>query len=393
MQARPKKLGRRRRLGRAIAEMHFQLRTGRDSPASTAFAIWVGTIVGCTPLWGLHLAICVGLTTLLRLSPVKAYLAAHINNPLTAPVLFYIEAGVGHWLFTGKFLPLSFAEWRAVGFMAFGRDLLVGSLAVGFVIGAVLALVAYVIQLRAKDPDAKDRLIETMAKPYLESGIFAWEFVRGKLRFDPVYFDLLSQGALPDRGKLVDLGCGRGLLLSALRVAATTEGSDWPEGWKPAPKNLELIGVDGRPHAIETARTALGDSAELHCGDLTRYDIPSCSAVVLINVLHYLDAQTQERLLARAADALQPGGLLVLCEGDAAPTTRFLITRLAERFCAVARGDFRQHFHFRSVGDWRHLVESLGLETATRPASDGTPYANIWIAARKPDSRASSLSA
>jgi len=393
MQPRPERLGRRRRLGRAIAEMHFQLRTGRSSAARTAFAIWLGTIVGCTPLWGAHLAICVGLSTLFRLSRVKCYLAAHINNPLTAPLLCYLEAAVGHWLFTGTVPAMNLEEWRAVGVVAFSRDLLVGSLVIGFVIGAVLAAVAYVIQSRAKDPDARDRLIETMAKPYLETGIFEWEFVRGKLRFDPVYFELLSQGALPDRGKLVDLGCGRGILLSALRAAATTDSADWPQGWKPAPRNLELIGVDGRPKVIVSARTALGEAAELHCIDLARYDIPKCHAVSLINVLHYVDAKSQERLLARAADALQPGGTLILCEADAARSTRFWMTRFAERFCALARGDLRQRFHYRNADDWRRLIESLGLEAATRPASDGTPYANIWISARKPESRVSSLSA
>jgi hypothetical protein len=33
-------------------------------------------------------------------------------------------------------------------------------------------------------------------------------FVRGKLRYDPVYFALLTQGLLPAKGSLLDLGCG-----------------------------------------------------------------------------------------------------------------------------------------------------------------------------------------
>src|SRR5262245_29953773 len=86
--------GARRRLGRALAEMHYQLRTEADTPARTAGAVFIGTLIGCLPVYGAQLVLCFGLARILGLSRVKAYLAAHVNNPLTAPFLLALEFGV-----------------------------------------------------------------------------------------------------------------------------------------------------------------------------------------------------------------------------------------------------------------------------------------------------------
>jgi len=374
----------RRRMSRALAEMHYQLRTGKHSPATTAMSVWLGTIVGCTPFYGLHLAICVGLSTLFGLSRVKSYLAAHVNNPLTLPFLLYAEATVGHWMFTGRVPSLSLDAWREVGALAVGRDLLVGSLVVGTVLGGVLALGAYLVASRWRESGGRTRLVEETARRYMESGIIHWEFVRGKLRHDPVYFGLLASGLLPERGQLIDLGCGRGILLSLLRTAPTLESEQWPADWPAPPRDLTLTGVDFRPKAVAAARSALGAAATITHADLDAFDVPACDAAVLLDVLHYLGPASQARLLASVARALRPGGVLLLREPDAGRPLRFALTRVQERICAIARRDWRQGFHYRTLAGWNELLERQGLKTTSLAMWEGTPYANVLVAARKP---------
>jgi len=215
--------------------------------------------------------------------------------------------------------------------------------------------------------------------------MFHWEFVRGKLRHDPVYFSLLRAGILPSEGRLVDLGCGRGLLLALLRTAREqAENGEYPTGWPPPPR-LELFGIEGNRKIAEVARRALGDDARIDAADLRDAEqLPGARVILLLDVLHYLPTTAQEDLLARIAKALESGGLLLLRDADADAGWRFTATRIQERTCALARRHWRQRFHYRNQADWMTLLEKNGLAPTAEPMAQGTPYANVLIAGRKP---------
>jgi SAM-dependent methyltransferase len=202
---------------------------------------------------------------------------------------------------------------------------------------------------------------------YAGAGRFARGFARGKLKRDPVYAAVVLDRVLPEDGLLVDLGCGRGLLLAALAAAGS---------------RLRLTGVERRPRAAAVARAALGARAAIVTADLASYAVPPCDAVALLDVLHYLDRATQDDLLARAARALRPGGVLVAREADAGAGARFLALRAAERLAAIARGDLGQRFHYRRRAEWVAAVAALGLAVRAQPMADGTPFANDLVVGR-----------
>lgn len=214
-------------------------------------------------------------------------------------------------------------------------------------------------------PD-RDPIEEAVAR-YGTLGRFDRGFVRGKLRGDPVYRALALGEFLPERGILLDLGCGRGILLAALRAAGS---------------GLQLIGVEsGR--AAEVALRALGREAEIVRADLRDVVLPPCDAAVLLDVLHYLDSTAQEDLIARAARALRPGGVLVVREADAGAGLRFWSVRVSERVLACMRGWPFGTLRYRSKEDWGALLRATGLEVETRSMGEGTPFANVLFVARK----------
>jgi uncharacterized protein (DUF2062 family) len=380
---------RRRRLRRALADLHVRLRTEGDTPRRRALAVALGVLIGCTPLWGLHLALCTVLARLLKVSRVLTYLAAHVNNPLTAPFLLWLQWGVGHLLLEGSWPALSWQTVRQHGALRLTRDVVVGSLVVGAALGIVLGLAAWAWSALRHRPSPLAHLREAAAEPYLRSGVAHWEFVRGKLRYDPLYRGLLDAGLLPRRGRLVDLGCGRGILLALLAVVADAD---------PEAPPMELLGFELRPAHADAARSALaalvpehaaGEDrrvrAEVRRADLTdpAFTVPPCDTAVLLDVLHYLPAAAQERLLRRTAGALPPGGLLLLRDADADGGWRFRATAAAERLCALARGRLRPGFHYRGRRAWQGLLQAHGLAVESRPLSQGTPYANVLLVARK----------
>lgn len=377
-------VGRRRRIGRALAEMHYQLRTEGDTPVRQAVAIWLGTVIGCQPLYGLHLPMSVVAARLLGISRIKTYLAAHVNNPLTAPLLLVVGAGLGHWIFTGRWPRPRIDELRSIGVLELSRDLLVGSLVIGVVLGTLFGLISLVISLRWKTSRFITQLRDAVSKRYVETGITNWEFVRGKLKHDPVYYELMRSGVLPRSGLLLDLGCGRGIVPALVRTSAELSAADeWADDWPPPPSELELVGVDSRARHVKTARTAMGDDARFEVADLRHFEPPRADAVILFDVLHYLGPRDQDRLLQRIAAALEPGGSLLVREADADGGMRFLMTRAAERFCSICRGEWSRRFHYRGRTEWEALLTEHGFEFDTRPMGDGTPYSNVLIRALK----------
>jgi len=231
-------------------------------------------------------------------------------------------------------------------------------------------------------------LIQRVSERYQPFGLRIWETVRGKLRHDPVYLGLLREGPLPREGRLVDLGCGRGLLLATLAAAREIARlGRWPEDWPQAPEALELIGYEIDPVTAAIARRALSEVATVHAADVREIRIPTSEAIVLLDVLHYLDAPDQEDLLAGAAAALASAGVLWIREADADGGLRFHLTRIQERLSAWSRGEWRRRFHYRSAAAWGDLLAGHGLSVETSPMAAGTPFANVLIAGRRPARR------
>ena len=377
-------VGRRRRIGQAIAEMHYQLRTEADSPMRVAVSVGLGAAIGCLPVWGVHLPICVGLAKLLGLSRVKAYLAAHIHNPLTLPLLIYLEAGIGRWVFTGEWPVFTLQSLRAIDLWMLARDLAVGAAILGAVAGLLLAVFAYVISVRWQVSPVWARVRESISKRYAASGIFHWEFVRGKLRYDPVYFNLLASGTLPSDGRLVDLGCGRGILLALIEESRLLHAAGgWPADWPAPPSGLRLHGVESIRYLVRAARRALRDCSEFQTVDLAGYDPPPARAMVLLDVLHHLTPDEQQQLIRRAAAALEPNGLLLVREPDPERGARFQIKRGINRAIACLRSSTRHRpFHYRSGDEWAELLEGEGLSVSCEPRA-GVIGSSVLLQARK----------
>ncbi|HUL11850.1 MAG TPA: methyltransferase domain-containing protein [Methylococcaceae bacterium] len=222
-------------------------------------------------------------------------------------------------------------------------------------------------------------LAEATAWRYRAAGRFVYGFVLGKLRHDPVYRTLLARTIVPPDGLILDLGCGRGILLALLATARTLGmmpgGSG---GTRPC-----LYGVELRAADADVARAALGGEAEILRGDVRTAALPPCQVAILLDVLLYLERVEQDAVLARVVTVLAPGGLLIVREADAGGGWRFIATRLAERLCALARGHWQQKYCYRSAAEWRDKLESLGFVVDTQPMSEGTPFANILFIARR----------
>ncbi len=240
-------------------------------------------------------------------------------------------------------------------------------------------------------PRLPDTLLEQATAPYRPIGKFAWHFARGKLGGDPAFAGLLQRGLIPPGARLLDIGCGQGLLaalLGSLDGRSPAEQA-WPAGWAAAPAGVTVRGIELMPRDVARAQRALaslGERARFVQGDMCSTDFGQADVVVILDVLHYVDYEAQRDVLRRVRDALTPGGTLLLRVGDASAGLPFRISNWVDAVVTFVRGHRLSRLYCRPRAEWQGLLQALGFAVETLPMHEGTPFANILLVARLPAS-------
>ncbi|MEO8080962.1 MAG: class I SAM-dependent methyltransferase, partial [Caldimonas sp.] len=225
-------------------------------------------------------------------------------------------------------------------------------------------------------------LLDAASEPYRRGGRFAWHHARGKLARDPVFRHLVSSGLIAPYSRVLDIGCGRGLLTGLVHAAGVTaERGRWPLGWAEPPSGAQVTGIELAPREVERARSAHGDAARFVCGDMRTTDFPPADSVVILDALHYISVADQDAVLARARAALPVGGRLVLRVGDAASRLGYALSLWVDRAIAAARGQRHAKLVGRTLDQWQARLASLGFDVASQPMHRGTPFANVLLVA------------
>jgi SAM-dependent methyltransferase len=225
-------------------------------------------------------------------------------------------------------------------------------------------------------------LLDAACEPYRNAGRFAYYFARGKLRIDPVYRAILEFGLLLGRARVLDLGCGQGLLAAWLRAAERCyDCGSWPRSWPPAPQSLSTRGIELMARDVERAHCALGPASQVAQADIRSAAFGAADAVVILDVLHYMTPHAQREVLQRVRAALPARGLLLLRVADAGGSLRFRYGQWIDTLVMLWRAHAIVAQHCRSVAQWRLLLQECGFDSEIRPMSRGTPFANVLLIA------------
>lgn len=234
-------------------------------------------------------------------------------------------------------------------------------------------------------------LARAAARRFGPGGRFAVGFAQGKLTRDPIFEHLLAHGLfnppVQDPGSpanprvMLDLGCGQGVVAALLAQAdEAIRAGRWPARW-PQPVRTRFHGIELMPRDVARARAALGDAATFVTGDIARSTFPAAHTVLILDVLHYLPYEAQDRVLADVRRALEPDGRLLMRIGDADGGFGFRWSNWVDHVVTWIRGHRLPRLYCRSLSQWSDLLRQHGFDIEQRPMSEGTLFANVLLIA------------
>ena len=376
-----------------------ELRGGTTSPARAAAAVAIGLFVGSQPIFGLHTPIVLFLCIWFRLDAAVCWVASNISNPFFAPFLITGEIHIGSLIWTGQPVPVDAEVVRQTGISGFAGYAFLGapivglSLAVvgGSLVFGILSGKRWLFPRRSATPPKPYQLpenappwvkaVERVASRYAppEDSTPAqrtrFHYVRVKLLGDPVA-KLIADiaGDAPGvLGEVFDVGTGRGqlpILLVELGRATRARGVDWD-----LPKIEDARAAAATPPVVD---------GEFMQGDARTAPIDPADTVLLIDIIHYFKIEEQNAILARAADAVRPGGRIIVREADTERGWRSKATLLEERIFTLLRFNRGERVCFRPAREVVAILEERGITCKMEPAWGKTPFSNVLIIGERP---------
>ena len=343
------------------------------SPARVAAAIFVGAIVGCTPLFGLHIVVCLALAWALGLNKLIVYGAANLSIPPMVPLIGFASVQLGERIRHGAWLALHRSDFALANIRVIAKiffvDWLLGGVVLGAAIGVVVGGVVFAAlsRRRARAAHADDAIgvaIEAARRRY--DGLhprFKW-YARMKYVMDPCYRAIAP--LVPAGAFAVDLGSGLGMLpvlLGVLGDGRRALGIEWDR------KKVEC--------GVHAARQ-LPDIRVVE-GDARSAELPPCDVITLVDMLHYWDADAQRALLARCRAALRPGGRLLVREGDPSRRGGARWTRAVEAVVTKLGWNRGPQVRFRPVDELRADLEALGFRVRIDEVAARTHPGNVLL--------------
>jgi ubiquinone/menaquinone biosynthesis C-methylase UbiE len=178
---------------------------------------------------------------------------------------------------------------------------------------------------------------------------------------------------LPARGRIVDVGCGHGML-------TLLTARERPEA--------HVVGCDIDEARIALARRLASEAGlsnvRFEMAGAEQMSLDGAQAIACVDVMYLLSESAQETVVARAARALVPGGRLLIKEMAARPRWKAAWNLAQETIAVKVAGWTKgEHVFFRDQDGFAALMRAHGLAPRIERLDAGYPHPHVLVCGDK----------
>lgn len=213
----------------------------------------------------------------------------------------------------------------------------------------------------------KQKIINKCIDLYKDTG---WKYIFTRWKFwEEPYTEL--EKLIPEKCRIVDIGCGEGILANFLAISST---------------GRKITGFE-----IDKKRVAIANrnipNTIFRYGDATKLTIPPTDVITFFHVLHHFNSyKQQEDVLRKCYKALKGGGKLLIVEVEIERSFKYWICWLFDFFFVpwVFEKRFYTPAFFRNSKTWKELLTIIGFSCKIIPAEKGRPFSNVILECTRP---------
>jgi len=189
--------------------------------------------------------------------------------------------------------------------------------------------------------------------------VSTWEsfYLRTRWRLCP--YELVVS-LLPEKGIILDLGCGYGMLANLLALKSTARS---------------VVGIDLNRERIRVAQRTVKNRENIafHWGDIESLNTGKYDAIVMTDVLHHIGEPHITTLLKRASSLLHSTGMLIILDVDKKPIWKYSVAHAIDKSLNP-----KARLHYHSAGEMGQMLErhSITVEKIIS-AHRGLPLSDI----------------
>lgn len=206
-----------------------------------------------------------------------------------------------------------------------------------------------------------------LLRVYSHAGIYLKLFVPYRwIVFPFVKFSKM----IPVKGKIVELGCGHGIMSTFLAIQSDQR---------------KVIGIDIQSSRINPAKETIEKQKTITNkpifiqGDILEIEIPQAECYILVDFLHHLPSvEAQQKVLKVLGSKIPSKSKLVISDIDMSKKAKWYFGKFVEFFVYPNMATT-----YRSIESILKDLEDSGFDVEVSDASNWVPYSSIFIECTK----------